>query len=149
MDNKKQKSTKFQIKSIKIIDFCIIPPKNKKKGEEIQFNGNVKTEYLANIESNAFAIKMILDIENNKKEKYVSITTENHFEVENLKQFIVEKESNSIELPEIIYGTMINTCIGSVRGILVTKVGGTSLEKMVLPLISVKGLIPNKPIKFS
>ncbi|NHZ86605.1 MAG: hypothetical protein GWP19_12120 [Planctomycetia bacterium] len=138
----------FQIKAVKTIEFCFTPPdRTIKKGERFTFK--LKTEFLVNIEKNVVAIRLTVEMFDKKRAKLIaSIKTENYFEIKDLKQFIQKDHSDSIKLPDLLLSALINISIGTARGILITKVGGTVLDQMVLPIIQTNALIPLKPIKF-
>lgn len=146
--SKNKNELMFQIKAVKTLDFCITSLDRKiEKGEKFTFN--LKTEFLINIEKNVVAIRLTVDMSEKKNDKnIVSLRTENYFEIEDLKQYVKKDDPSSLELPELLLSALINISIGTARGILITKVGGTVLDQMVLPIIPTKVLIPSKPIKF-
>lgn len=146
--NKIDKPANFQIKAVKTLDFCINPPKRKiEKGE--QFTFNIKTEFLVNLDKNLLVIRLTVEIhEKEKTDIILSIRTENYFEIENLKQYIVKDDQSSLKLPDLLLSAMINISIGTTRGILITKVSSTIFGQMVLPVIATNVLVPKVPIKF-
>lgn len=145
--SKKDNLFNFQIKSVKTVEFCITPPDRKiEKGEKINYN--LKTEFLVNIEKNIVALRLIIKMFEDKDNKLItSIKTENYFEIDNLVQFLKKDDANSLDLPQLLLSALINISIGTARGILIAKVGGTLFDQMVLPVIPTKVLIPSKPIK--
>ncbi len=143
----KDKLPKLQLKSVKTIDLSIISPKVKLK-TKVEFTVNIKTEFLVNIDKNVFAIRPTISLIDSAKKIITSIKTENYFEIEDLNQYLKKDDSNSIELPESLLSALMNISIGTARGILLAKVGGTALDQLVLPIIPTKSLMPVKPIKF-
>lgn len=146
MTKKNDNSLNFQIKAVKTLDFCITPPQIKVT-KDIQFTIKIKTEFLVNIDKNVFAIRLTIDISEKDKNKIVSIRTESYFEIDNLKQFVIPDDQTGLVLPELLLSILLNMSIGTTRGILVTKVAGTTLGQLVMPAIPTKPLIPKEPIK--
>ncbi|MBS1552098.1 MAG: hypothetical protein JST15_08535 [Bacteroidetes bacterium] len=139
---KEAKNIEFSIKGILVTKFSLDLKEEliKMQAQEPNFNEytfevNVLNQgYIKeNILNSMISMKVFLDKE--KKTELGNISISNIFEINNLNEFVNEKE-NSLNLPDSFEASIIGISLSHTRAIFVTKCAGTFLQNAVMPILN-------------
>lgn len=139
---KEAKNIEFSIKGILVTKFSLDLKEEliKMQAQEPNFNEytfevNVLNQgYIKeNILNSMISMKVFLDKE--KKTELGNINILNIFEINNLNEFVNEKE-NSLNLPDSFEASIIGISLSHTRAIFVTKCAGTFLQNAVMPILN-------------
>lgn len=139
---KEAKNIEFSIKGILVTKFSLDLKEEliKMQAQEPNFNEytfevNVlnKGYIKENILNSMISMKVFLDKE--KKTELGNINILNIFEINNLNEFVNEKE-NSLNLPDSFEASIIGISLSHTRAIFITKCAGTFLQNAVMPILN-------------
>lgn len=139
---KEAKNIEFSIKGILVTKFSLDLKEEliKMQAQEPNFNEytfevNVLNQgYIKeNILNSMISMKVFLDKE--KKTELGNISISNIFEINNLNEFVNEKE-NSLNLPDSFEASIIGISLSHTRAIFITKCAGTFLQNAVMPILN-------------
>lgn len=139
---KEAKNIEFSIKGILVTKFSLDLKEEliKMQAQEPNFNEytfevNVLNQgYIKeNILNSMISMKVFLDKE--KKTELGNINILNIFEINNLNEFVNEKE-NSLNLPDSFEASIIGISLSHTRAIFITKCAGTFLQNAVMPILN-------------
>jgi len=112
------------------------------KLDEEKFPCDVEIKYHIShdLEEDLFNINLLICY---KKDKTLILEAENRFVfcIKNLKDFINVRNDTTISLNVDFLPTLINVAIGTMRGIIYSRTGSSSLSDFPLPLISMNELM--------
>jgi len=147
---KEIKNIEFTIKGILVTKFSLDLKEElvKRQAQEPNFNEytfevNVLNQgYIKeNILNSMISMKVFLDKE--KKTELGNISISNIFEINNLNEFVNEKE-NSLNLPDSFEASIIGISLSHTRAIFVTKCAGTFLQNAVMPILNPTEFLKNQ-----
>lgn len=130
----------FRFKSFKILKLEYYEPRNIREDVQIDFNLNARL----NIDLDHDLILVTLGVNTVTKadnpEKIGFIEVVYLFEVLELKK--LQRDDKKLWLPDQFTATLIGLSISTTRGIILTKFSGTILEKIIMPVIDPRKLVP-------
>lgn len=147
---KEVKNIEFSIKGILVTKFSLDLKEEliKRQAQEPNFNEytfevNVLNQgYIKeNILNSMISMKVFLDKE--KKTELGNISISNIFEINNLNEFVNEKE-NSLNLPDSFEASIIGISLSHTRAIFITKCAGTFLQNAVMPILNPTEFLKNQ-----
>lgn len=147
---KEIKNIEFTIKGILVTKFSldlkeelIKMQAQKPNFNEYTFEVNVLNQgYIKeNILNSMISMKVFLDKE--KKTELGNISISNIFEINNLNEFVNEKE-NSLNLPDSFEASIIGISLSHTRAIFITKCAGTFLQNAVMPILNPTEFLKNQ-----
>lgn len=147
---KEVKNIEFSIKGILVTKFNLDLKEEliKRQAQEPNFNEytfevNVLNQgYIKeNILNSMISMKVFLDKE--KKTELGNISISNIFEINNLNEFVNEKE-NSLNLPDSFEASIIGISLSHTRAIFITKCAGTFLQNAVMPILNPTEFLKNQ-----
>ncbi|MFA4851452.1 MAG: hypothetical protein WC868_07085 [Bacteroidales bacterium] len=135
MKKEPNKNLTFNIVSIKETNFYFNEKSN------ISFEGlplRLKVKFEDDVEKDHFIITSGIDYYY-KKERVLSISIANCFEIKNLKIFLINnKKEKEFDLPNELINYLTSISFHHTRAILATKVLNTKFEKYLFPIFSKK-----------
>jgi hypothetical protein len=102
--------------------------------KEAKYILGYQSEY--DVEKNSFEIQIVADLIPIESDfKLLHIRVANGFVIENLVSFW-SKESNMINIPEVLFITMLSMSITHTRALLAKNTSGTIFEKFLIPIVN-------------
>jgi hypothetical protein len=132
MKNKEsQKQVGLGISKIRELEFSLTQMEEIKEAKYIL---GYQSEY--DVEKNSFEIQIVADLIPIESDfKLLHIRVANGFVIENLVSFW-SKESNMINIPEVLFITMLSMSITHTRALLAKNTSGTIFEKFLIPIVN-------------
>lgn len=145
--SKKEKKVNinFGISKISILDYCIESSKiNIDPSETIKFTFNFELGFGINREKETLNFLLnIKAIPQSQGDIVVGfLKTEMQFFIKNIEKFLLSDEPK-IDLPDMFMATLVGLVISTSRGIWASKVMGTKLESIIMPLVDPNELLKN------
>jgi hypothetical protein len=139
--NKQGEVLSFQLKGIELLHSSLIHP-NKDISEINLFNFDIKIEHKVNFEKKILFVICSIEISDNERDqKFGSISVNCLFGIDNLGEFI-EPKTKMIKLPDQIAIMLNSITISTTRGVMFSQFKGTFLHHAYLPVIDPKSFIP-------
>jgi len=139
---KEEQIFNFQIKGIEILETSIKEPKTPINSNTV-FGFDIKVEQRFNIEKKLGIITCIININNENTANLGHIKASCLFHIENIDKFI-DKEKNTVTLPEKIVIMLNSVAISTVRGLMYGIFRGTFLNGAILPIVNPEGFKKQK-----
>lgn len=135
----------FQFKSIDILEFSFIHPKNVFP-KDAKFRFETHIEQKVNLEKENILVICSFNIHcENTNETVGRAVIGCVYSIENIRQFVNEKDV--FQLPEQFVIMFNSLSISTCRGVLFTLFRGTPLHSVILPVIDTKVLNQKKPLQ--
>jgi hypothetical protein len=124
------------VKKIKELGFFML---NEKDIEQSLIEYETKVNPVIHLERRE--VEVILDVQfKDKEDSLLSIKVATTFYIENIADFL-EEESDTLDIPENIWIIMVSLSFSHTRALLAKNTNGTSLERLILPIVDPKTLL--------
>jgi len=130
-----EKQFNFQIKGIEILETSIIEPKNRIDNNTV-FGFDLQLKQSFNLDRELVIVTCLINVlDNDTKSKLGYIKASCLYYVEKLNNYI-DKEHNTIALPEGAAVMLNSISISTVRGVMYGVFRGTFLNGAILPVVN-------------
>ena len=122
------------------LDSKLVPSESIELGKN--FNLGIGFRFVPDLENEVFQFSTMVNyIGENIEKPFLDLQTEITFKVKNIKQVVQEQENNSFTIDDAFLETIAGICIGTTRGILATKIAGSIIAGLHLPVINPREIL--------
>ena len=150
MNNKNALDIRFKIKSYRIVKFNFNTSINEViEIEKENLKYNFKSGFSIRRELNQIGVLLGVDINLDRGQPINIFNSEFEyiFEIDDISKF--KHDDKSMTIPDQFMITLVSISFSTTRGIILGKSAGTILDKIIMPLIDPKKLLPQKNRKIS
>ena len=140
MKEEKSASIAFQIKTIELLDSCLVAPTQQLNTNTV-FQFDINLEHRLNIDNNLVIVICSISILNENKDQLMGqLKSSCIYQVEKLRDHL-DENSKSLKLPDDFIITLNSVSISTTRGLMFSLFRGTFLHNAVLPIIDPKSFV--------
>jgi hypothetical protein len=132
---KKKPNTEFEIGITKVKELGFSLDESAAIGSK-QLHMNLQVQFSYDLPNNSIVLQLSVAFMNDANLPISRVEVANHFIMANLKQYINPKHSDVLQIPEEAMTLLLSISYSHARALLARHLNGTSLESLVLPIIS-------------
>lgn len=127
----------IKIIAIKTLKFLINNTEEALKTDRSNFQFNIALATYISIQKQVIGFKVIIDLYTDKemKNKVAELIVAIEYNISNFEKVVIKKEKE-ITVAEFVMPTLISIAISTARGIFASKIEGSALEGVYLPIIN-------------